>query len=152
MKVLARRWHSLCLWGKARTEELLEDKTNTGALEELMKRWGHCQETGEVKGNTEKSNTNGEFVWGIIGRHWILFDRFKLTAWSRRVKRAGFSWDLLQHSWNCFGRNLKYWVRLHSTVFFIVFFVWGDIESIFVVMLPLKTNTVCVSEKSFYFF
>lgn len=61
MKVLARRWHSLCLWGKARTEELLEDKTNTGALEELMKRWGHCQETGEVKGNTGKSNTNGDF-------------------------------------------------------------------------------------------
>lgn len=61
MKARARRWHSLCLWAKARIEELMEDKTNTGALEESMKRWGHCQETGEVKGNTEKSKTNGEF-------------------------------------------------------------------------------------------
>lgn len=152
MKVLARRWHSLCLWGKARTEELLEDKTNTGALEELMKRWGHCQETGEVKGNTEKSNTNGEFVWGIIGRHWILFDRFKLTAWSRRVKRAGFSWDLLQHSWNCFWEEFKILSQItFHCLFYCIFCVRGYWKYICCYASTENKYRMCIRKKVFIF-
>lgn len=89
MKVLARRWPTLCLWVKARIEGLMEDRTNTGALEELMQRWGHCQETGE--GNTWVQQKWGFFL-GIIGRWWNIFDKLNLTAWSKRVEGERFLW------------------------------------------------------------
>lgn len=48
MRAPARRWHSLCLLGKAETEAPMQGRINTGAPEGLMQRWGRCPETGEI--------------------------------------------------------------------------------------------------------
>lgn len=114
-----------------------------GGVDEKMRtlprnRWG--------KGQHREVQTKRRFFFGITGKRWIRFDKLKLTAWSRRTKRAGFLWIYCNILWEEF--KILSFITPHRLLISSIF-MWGICKVL--LLLCFHWKQLCIIKNIFFF-